>query len=251
MKGKSKVVKPKKTLKTSTFILGFTLAFLFFLTNASANPTGVTISDNITESMTINPPSNRTDEGGTITTLVLDVLQQNSRWKAYVGNMSGMLTLSDADGQSIYQWQMGGADLTGNLFISGSDSIIWENVECSNQTMIYDEETLLLFDSNNVDSINRTFNETTHPELTVGLNTIPQDSCRSTSTFVNDAPQSQSNADFPLVLLTTGDRLIYTSPVINQGASYSTGTEADFQAIVPDIDSGDSTTYFFYAEIGG
>ncbi len=229
---------------TALFIL---ITILSLATSIAAQPTGVGISGNVTESAAEISPPNRTDEGGTITTLVMDVLQQNLRWKAYVGNLTGVLTLDDASGESIFRWELGAESMTGEVYISRSDSVNWGDIKCSNQTLINDEDLFLGFSGTSVDSVNRTFNETTHPTIEVGL--IPVDNCRSTSTFVNSAPQSQATADFPLILLQDDIDVIYASP-INQGAdSYSTGSQADFQVIVPD-QVGDTTTYYFYAEIG-
>lgn len=223
---------------------------LVFLTQTFAEPTGITISSNATETSSTTSPDNRTDEGGTITTLVVNAVQQNSRWKAYLGNLTGELTLADESGSSIFRWAMEGADLTGNLFITASSSLTWGDINCSNQSIIYAEESTLLFNSSSADSINRTFNYTEHPAMTVGLVDIGVDTCRSASTYVSDAQQPQSSASFPLILLTTGVRLVYASPILNDATNYA-GLTSDFQAIVPDIDSAASTTYYFYAEIGG
>ena len=223
-------------------------AVIFFLPLAYAQPTGVDIQDNITDSMGVTSPSNRTDEGGTITTLTLDVLQQNIRWKAYVGNLSGVLTLDDSSGQSIFQWQMGAQDLSGEIFVSRSDAIDWDNIECSNETVIESEQTFLGLGASSVDNINRTFNETTHPELTIGLVTLTQDTCRSQGTYVNNTAQSIASADFPIVLLASDLDVVFATPINSGSDSYNTGEQVDFQIIVPN-NPADTTTYFFYAQI--
>jgi hypothetical protein len=237
--------KQNRTYPTAAILIVITTIIL--ATNALAQPTGVDISGNITETAGSVPPADRTDEGGTITTMILDVLQQNPRWKAYVGNPTGVLTLDDASGQSIFRWELGAETLTGEVYISRSDAVSWGDIACSNQTLIDDEDVFLGFSGTSADSVNRTFNETTHPTITVG--TTPLDNCRSTSTYVNSTAQPQGSADFPLVLIQDTSNLVYATP-INQGSdSYNTGTQAEFQAIVPD-QVGDTTTYYFYAEIG-
>ena len=232
-----------------TIITLLLIAILVFSIQTTANPAGIAVVENSTDAMLVAPPDDRTDPGGTITTMVMDVLQQNPRWKAYVGNISGSLTLDDSDGRSIFQWQMGAEDLTGNLFISRSDAVAWNDIECSNQSVINQEEAFLLFDSSSVDSINRTFSSTIHNEILIGFNTIPQNTCRSTSTFVDDEAQTQSSADFQIALLASGTDVVYTSPITSGTTSYRGDGDVDFQIIVPDQDSIDTTTYFFYAEI--
>lgn len=246
---KRTTVKSEKIVSTVFYVTLLVVASAFLTTQASANPSGIEVVENFTDFLTVSPPDNRTDPGGTITTLVMDVLQQNPRWKAYVGNLTGALTLDDSDGQSIFRWEMAAQDLTGNLFISRSNAIDWDQIGCSNQSLIYEEEDYLLFNSSSADSINRTFNTTTHAEILIGFNTIAEDTCRSTSTYVSNNPQSQASADFQLVLLASENNIIYSSPITSGTTSYRADKDVDFQAIVPDQDSPDTTTYFFYAEI--
>jgi hypothetical protein len=235
--------------KSVLSLIVLSLIFILSLSLVNAQPTGVTISDNITETAGITAPSNRTDDGGTITTLVLDVLQQNIRWKAYTGNMSGVLTLDDASGQSIFQWQMGAQDVTGDLFVSRSDSVDWDAIQCSNESLLVDEQTFLGMGALSVDNLNRTFNETTHPQINIGLITIAQNTCRSAATYVNNTAQDISSADFPILALSSSTDIVYATPINKGASSYSTGDQTDFQIIVPN-NPADTTTYFFYAQLG-
>ncbi|MDK2907675.1 MAG: hypothetical protein PWQ87_133 [Candidatus Woesearchaeota archaeon] len=214
----------------------------------TAEPEGMSIVSNFTESKQTASPDNRSDEGGTITTLGVDFTQQNDYWKAYVGNITGTLVLQDASGYSIYQWELESTDLTGEVYVSRQMEPSWTSIECSNETVLASEDTYMGFSSASAYSINRTFNETKHPELIVGSVTIPSDSCRSTSTYVNDSVQAQASADFPVVLLASETDVVYASP-INQGSdSYRTGAKVDFQIMIPDkVDA--TTTYYFFAEI--
>jgi hypothetical protein len=238
-----KILKEKKALKI-LFIV-FTLLILFNAKDILAQPAGLEITGNVTDSAGSAIAGNRTDSGGTITTILVDVLQQNPRWKAYIGNISGTLTLDDSSGQSIFRWELEATDVTGNIFISRSNSISWGDVDCSTPQQIADEDTALGFSSTAADSINRTFNET-HPSITLGV--TPLNNCPATSTYVNNAPQA--TPDYPLVLLSENANMIFATP-INKIAlnSYNPSQIVDFQAIVPDQTVGTST-YYFYAEIG-
>jgi len=214
----------------------------------SAQPTGIEIINNITEtSRTINP-QNRTDQGGTITTLVIDVLQQNTRWKAYIGTMSGTLTLDDALGNSIFRWELEESEIEGEIYITRNINIDWSLVSCPTQTTITTENTYMGFSPTAADSIQRTFNETIHPPLLMASATINLTNCPATSTFVNNTKQAQGSASFPIILIESGSNLIYVTHINNNKHGYASAN-VDFQAIVPDR-IGTTTTYYFYAEIG-
>ena len=219
------------------------------ITLVNADPAGVNIVSNETEIVDAADPDNRTDPGGSITTLVLNALQQTNRWKAYIGNVTGTLTLADGSGDSIFSWALDDSSITGEVYSSRSDNILWSQIRCADNTIVTSEETFLGMDSSDIYSITETFNETLHPELTVGSTVITEDTCASTSTYVNDAPQSQASADFPLTLLDDETNLVFVNPLNPQTAGFD-GSLFDFQMIVPNNPS-DSTTYFFYAEIGG
>src|SRR3989338_4408240 len=104
--------------------LGVSLAFLFVLLISSivvfAAPEGATVTtiSNSTKGTTagtmINATGNNTaNAGGMIFKIRLTATQQNTRWKAYVGNITGSLTLDDASGNSIYQWALSTTTLSG------------------------------------------------------------------------------------------------------------------------------------------
>lgn len=228
-------------------ILFIVASFMFVLSiqKSIAQPTGVIISENITETSGSTPPDDRTDAGGTITTLIIDVLQPNPRWKAYIGNLTGVLSLDDADGQSIFRWELEAEDVTGTIFISRANTLDWGSVDCPTPQEIADEDSTLGFSSSAADSINRTFIDT-HPSIFIGV--AEHENCPATSTYVNNAPQV-GTPDFPLVLLYESTNMIYATPVNKDSQSFNSANNVDFQAIVPDQTVG-TTTYYFYAEIG-
>jgi hypothetical protein len=242
-------------MKENNIFVG--LAFVFFtllataLLSASsvlAQPTGTVISFNETDFGPTIGPANRTDAGGTFTTLVLDALQQTNRWKAYIGNVTGSLTLDDSSGSTIFSWALDTADISGEVYSSRSDTVSWADIRCAVQGLINTEDTALNMPSTAPYTVNRTFNETTHPQLTIGTTVITTNTCRSTSTYVNDAQQAIGSADFPLILLDDESDLVYTN-IINQGTAGYNNDNYDFQLIVPN-DPLSTTTYFFYVQLG-
>src|SRR3989344_9224311 len=73
--------------------------------------------------------------GGSITTIRLNATTQNLRWKAYVGNVTGRLTLDDANDNTIFDWTL--TNVVGEVYATRfSGNINWSGVNCSNSTHI-------------------------------------------------------------------------------------------------------------------
>ncbi len=235
-----------KKLPISIMVLALLMVTLSMV---SGEPAGIAIDSNQTDPGLTIQPDNRTDPGGTITTLVLDALQQTNRWKAYVGNITGSLTLSDSTGSTIFSWTLEQSGITGEIYSSRSNNVAWGDIRCADTTVIDDEESFLGLTGSEAYSITETFNETIHEGLTIGPALIGSDTCFSTSTYVNDNPQPQASADFQLILLDDTIDLVYTTPISAETTGYD-GSLFDFQLIVPN-NPQDTTTYYFYAQIGG
>ena len=217
-----------------------------------AEPTGTTISSNSTDPGGSSNPSNRSDSGGTITTMVLDAFQQNTKWKAYIGNITGSLTLDDSSGNTIYDWSLNAAGISGEVYVSRASSISWSLIDCAVQGIIDTEHTALSIGGGDADSINATYNYTTHNSIVVAGQTINADACGfATHTFESDTRQAQGSANFQAVLLDDDTNLVYATPISQDTTAYDSSTPVDFQVIVADDPSTADTTYYFYAEIEG
>jgi len=191
------------------------------------------------------------DDGGYITTVLLDTLQQNYGWKAYVGNITGKLTLDDAGGQTIYDWTL--TTVSANVYISRNDTVQWSSLSCAARSVIEAEDVFIGKSAASDESINKTFNGTTHKAFTVAGVTISQSTCPAIATFVNDAAQSSGvNNLFQEILLSDSNgNLIYTTRAETGGAIGYDENTYDFQVIVPDDETPSTiTNYYFYVEIG-
>ena len=190
------------------------------------------------------------DEKGTITTINLDSLQQNQRWKAYVGNVSGKLTLMDADGYAIYDWTLNNV-FSGNVFASRNGTINWGNLDCATSGQITTETTFLNHIPGADDTINATFNSTDHASFFAA--DISHSGCFYTPTYVNGTPQSQnSTARFQQMLLAdnVSNSIVYTTRIENSQMGYNPDYTFDFQLIVPESGTiGVNVDYFFYIEL--
>ena len=214
-----------------------------------SQPTGVIVQFNETETPTAAPAAELTTAGGTFTTLVLEGTFQNPRWKAYVGNVTGSLTLSDSTQNTIYDWAL--TVVSGSVFVSRNDSIVWSGVSCASPTTIADEENFLNMTASSPDSISNTFNDTIHRGFFVGTVEIPESTCNSIATYVNNQQQTLSTTSaFQEVLLEdTNDNLVFTTMLEDSVTGFD-GSLFDFQLIVPeDSTSVTPTTYYFFVEI--
>ncbi len=217
--------------------------------SVSAQPAGVDISLNETETITPEPAAELTTAGGTFTTLVLNGTFQTPRWKAYVGNVSGRLALQDASSQSIYDWDL--VTVSGQVYVTRHEDIDWASIDCASEQSILSEQLNLNIDDESADSINRTFNETIHRSFFVGTTQIVESSCRAIATYVDDARQEPSvESSFQEILLEDGSSNLVFASLIEQAQVGYDSQFYDFQLIVPeDPTAADPTTYYFFAEI--
>lgn len=227
------------------------LVCILYTRLAAATPIGPTVTYNSSETATPASAAIINTSGGSITTMVLNATTQNLRWKAYVGNVSGKLTLDDANNFTIFDWPLGA--VAGEIYATRSpDTVSWGNINCSNSTHIRNEE-LALNHTNSNDNISSTFSIKSHNPFYIGNSLIAQNSCFSIHTYVNDTSQS---SNFEEVLLydgtnsTNGD-IVYTT-VLEQDKPGFDRASYDFQMIVPEnglATWSSSTAYYFYVEL--
>jgi hypothetical protein len=191
------------------------------------------------------------DDGGYITTVTLDALQQNFGWKAYVGNITGKLTLDNAGGDTIYDWTL--ASVNANVYIARVDNVQWASLSCADRTVIGTEDGVVGKQPTRDESIIKTFIETVHKQFTVAGITIGQSTCPAISTFTSDTPQVAGIANLyqEILLNDSAGNLIYTTKAETGGDTGYDGNTYDFQAIVADDETPVTiTNYYFYVEIG-
>ena len=100
------------------------------------------------------------------------------------------------------------------------------------------------------DSLNRTFNMTTHKSFYAGTNQIAASSCPSVALYINDTVQTPAeDATFQEVLLMdSSESMVYVSILEDEiyGFDYQ---PYDFQMIVAENEFDGPTTYYFWAEL--
>lgn len=243
--------------------------------NAYAVPVGpvVTLKGNLTPNATVatkvNSTVNGSSPGGYIFIMTMDIRQQNTRWKAYVGNVTGTFALDDANTNTFYQWSL--TSIAGEVYSTrASGTVTWAQINCtwaaegalraslSNRT-IEERENAALGHVNQDDNITATFDRTNHSSVTIGSIVVGKNQCFTLQTWQNDNEQSFSDSDdanFTQIIMydgtnTTNGNVVYVTPIEANIEGFNSNLY-DFQMIVPEnagIGFSSSTAYYFYVEL--
>jgi len=184
--------------------------------------------------------------GGTITTVNIESVTQNPRWKGFVGNVSGRFSLQDSDSFTLYDWTL--TSTQGEIYATRNETLVdWNNVYCATAQNITNEQDALGFLWNDADTVNRTFNYTSHRAFYAGDTAISADSCQSTFLYVNSTSQI---GNFTEVLL-HDQSIIYTGLIENSAFGFKNGSKYDYQIIVPDNTNttAPDEIYYLYIEL--
>ncbi len=251
-----------------SILILFIIIFLINVQISLSVPIGPTVTNirNSTRVTLTNTTINDSLGGGYIYTYNFDAIEQNKRWKAYVGNITGTLTLDDASGYSVYDWAI--STTNARIYATKNSSTVnWTNINCtwgfngnySNKTIINREDASM--QHTRLDNITATFNQRNHSSFMVGDRLISQDSCYSVFTFVNNSRQT-STTYFEEVLLFDGSsetngKVIYAALAESDARGYNGNDPAqnstyDFQMILPEVGTDSwtsSTAYYFYVEL--
>jgi hypothetical protein len=236
--------------KTQALIIAMVFILVSVAIRIEAAPSGASIDylGNSTRNVTVG--DNRTDGKGTINIINLNTVQQDDRWKAYVGNVTGKLTLDDANQYTIYDWTISGI-VAGTVFASRNSSVQWASINCSNITHTRVEETYLNHTFTSSDSIENTFMSIDHTSFSIGTRSIS--SCNFTAMHVNDsAVAASSSAAYQEMTLWDGaGAFVYASRINDNQYGYrNDSSRYDFQMIVPErAIAGSLITYFFFVEL--
>jgi len=235
--------------QTKWFFIGL-IGILILSRLAFALPSAPAITYHSNSSATSSLQNRSIDEKGTITVVTLSANQQDYKWKAYVGNITGKVALADANAMSIYDWNLGTAG-GGEVYVSRFSNINWNSVNCADQTSINTEQTGISMSATAADSINATFNATNHASFNVSTTLVS--GCRSTATYVNSAPQAMGpTARFQEILLRdSGTGNMVYSTFIEAARNGYDNQPHDFQLLVAENESATvPSTYFFWVELG-
>lgn len=252
--------KQEKNKKIGTIILGSVIFLSIFIALvvllqmmdvSAADPQGPDV---------LNVSSNETKgtvgaqmwniSGGYITSANLSATVQDTRWKAFIGQVTGLFTLDDASGSTIFDWEL--TSITGRVYATRNDSsITWANINCSNLSFLEDENYNMNHTNAN-DNITSTFNLSegaTHSTFYVGSKLIGANSCPTLNTYVDNATQDNR---FEEMALDDGTSVVYATIMEEDQTGYNS-QNFDFQMIVPENGApsfAGATAYYIYIEIG-
>lgn len=235
-----------------------TILFVFMLTiivimliKVDAAPVGAT-ANYVSNSTSTNPGNASLNySGGYIATVNFVSNEQNTRWKAFVGNVTGTLSLDDADSYTIYEWIR--ASISGEVYATRTpNAVTWANINCSTFINTTAEQTAIGHTANPTDNITATFNESDHTQFFVGTERIAANTCNTTNLAINDSMDPAD--DFEEVLLHDGTYMVYAAIIENDLSGYRHGIENetyDYQIMVPENATSGATSllYYFYVEL--
>jgi hypothetical protein len=194
-------------------------------------------------------------QAGNVTALTINATKITGRWQGYYGNITGTITLDDANNATMYSWTI--ASPQGEIYaVNDSTTPIWEDIVCFNFSKTSAEQNVTLSDleaalgmaPSDADTVNKTFNHTFKGSLTVGSVTLTEgDGCQVVSLNVND---DYDAVKFNETILTDNStKIIYTS-LLEQDETGFQGSTLDFQMLVGENgDTTEATNYYFYVEL--
>ena len=197
-------------------------------------------------------------QAGNVTQLNVNGSRITSNWQGYYGNVSGEITLDDADSNTLYAWDL--TSISGEIYATNnSGTVLWTNITCPDIDNVTGSSSVTgniinasslnqqyFISEADQDSFNATFNRIFDSPLLVGSRSLTSAShCASTYLFVNN--QSQTS-DFQEVLLYDNQSSVVYTAILDPA---TTGFDAklwDFQMLVAQRNSTVGT-YYFYVEL--
>jgi len=263
----------KAKLGMGIILLSTVMAFFLMVVYVRADPTDPTgpetlSVDNTSRLDTTNWPAIEIQaEAGNISHLTIDAKTQTQTWQGYFGDITGTITLDDANNNTMYDWYM--AEPQGEIYASNSTTVTWDDIECLDYTRtngglnLTTVETMYGLAPDDVDGVDETFNvsgklsdgSTDHPIVYVGTHTIAAGSCPAADTYESD---SSAGTNFIEVLLTDNQSIVFTTIIENNIVGNDTdvvgfdGVTHDFQMLVGENGhDGDDlvTPYWFFVEL--
>ncbi|MEA2036795.1 MAG: hypothetical protein U9O94_04765 [Nanoarchaeota archaeon] len=199
-------------------------------------------------------------QAGNITQLTITSASVTRRWQGYYGNITGSITLDDANNWTMFSWA-GIANPKGEVYAANETVNNWGVVKCINLTSgnlghnctgqnesclnITEIEESYGMGSTDSDGVNETFNSTMS-SITVG--TVELYDCPMANLYTNGTYQLNPTWNETMLTINNTDTIIYTS-IVNPGWGFNNVT-THFQMIVGE--NGDitaPTTYKFYIEL--
>ena len=252
-------------LIASSFI--FLILQIVFAQSAPTGPNTLTIQSNGRYSQNNQSGQAISAQAGNVTEFLVSQRRATEAWQGYYGNITGTITLDDANNQTLYDWSL--PNPTGEVFASTVSAVDWTNVTCLNvshlnngcnpsgcsQTNNSVIEAAYGINITDHDGLNETFNGfyTDATGFYVGaINFNIADACSMANPYTDEGASAAWQE--VLLIAAQSSSLIFTSIVRENANDFkATSTTADFQMLV--LENGHvgseitSTPYWFFVEL--
>lgn len=231
-------------------ILGVLAAIVFGTTTVLADPTApetLTQVESSSRDLSGLSAQSVNAQGGNVTQVNIHALTITTSWQGYYGDVTGEITLDDANNNTFYNWST--TTVEGEIYATRASSIQWGNVNCSSAANVTSEETYLGQVAGDGDSVSNTFNQAIHPAFAAGTSQVLADTCPSTFGYTNNNTQS---SNWIQVLLHDGEENVVYSTIINDTTLGFDGSNYDFQLLVGENEKTGNigvTPYYFWVEL--
>jgi len=268
-------VKSKRNWIRFSTIIALASAFFLFLSGVLAQSTPTGPNTLTVVNSTRYPQSNQSSyavqaQAGNVTELIISQRRSTEAWQGYYGNITGTITLDDANNQTLFDWSL--PNPTGEIYAANDSTVDWTKVFCYNLSQNSSEgpacnpsgcgstntsamELKFGINLSDHDGINETFNST-YTDATgffVGsVNFNAADGCSMANPFTDE----NSAAGWQEVMLSDNKSIIFTSLVRDSQNAYRGGgadDKYDFQLLV--LENGHvgseltTSTYYFFVEL--
>ncbi|MBN2422267.1 hypothetical protein JXB41_03500 [Candidatus Woesearchaeota archaeon] len=208
----------------------------------SGDPTGADLTQGDSSRRVNQTVTSLNAQAGNVTALNIDQVKITEVWQGFYGNVSGRITLDNADNETFYDWTAGTTQ--GEILASRTVVSSWTNIDCSSVTFRENEDTALGITSTWTDSINSTFNSTSTPTFQIG-NSGDLSSCNGVQAYNNAGAGTFWNT-----LINVSTTPVYVSIINNDQNAFNGDGTADFELLVPtNYSEGGVATYYFYVEL--
>ncbi|HLG23866.1 MAG TPA: hypothetical protein VI564_02950, partial [Candidatus Nanoarchaeia archaeon] len=176
MKNGQGSIKVYATLLASVVSFFLFATYIFAAASQPQGPTSLTVDSSGRYQNNSNPITVQAFAGN-VTGLTIASTRVTESWQGYFGNISGTITLDDANNFTFYDWSL--PSPSGEVYASNGSSVTWSNVYCMNVSA---NGTSPVMGSGAVGNINGT-----QIELNYGVNITDRDGLTETfnDTYVN------------------------------------------------------------------
>jgi len=241
-------------------MLLLTSASIALAASVPEGPTTLTIDATSRRTAVTSPTLNAV--AGNVTQLTVAGTTVTQTWQGYYGNVTGTITLDDANNNTMYDWSL--ASPEGEIY-AATATVDWTsgNVRCfdldyddtgdSTYVMLTELEPLLGLAASDIDGVDETFPEGAgYANFYTGEYLIDSATCPTTQTYNGSETKDANSFQEVLLYDNTSDVVVYTGIIEETEPVGFNDLEWDFQMLVGENGhNGDTatTTYYFYVEL--